>query len=572
MAVAIDIFVSWDGDGIGRLAGQARLSDDVGEVRRVSAAIEAGNEVWKSFALSVGGQIVEIGGDEGAIQIGPDRLPDLADVARRYQEAAGATASVGVGTKLSESSKALAVAKIRGKNRILLWQPSMQAELAAVAAHPQTEAEKLGDEYPTAGLSKAVVAGNEGDDAGFSGHSVPTRTAPIAPGGTQASPEEDPAPAAPAEASGQPADLEEFLHQAAASQGGDDASAEQENARAVEALRGKLVAILGAARAQLPALAQLRTAAPDAYAAVMGLIQGVVALGRKVVGQPAAAPLSKSVAKLTPKGEVDDGVADYSHLLPQPAREAGLKLGVAHVVGVGPLTGTRSERLRAEVTHDGREVGSVGAVVRRGAKDRYIEPHSELESPYRGQKIGQAMYEALYAHARNVHGIKRVTGGFHLEAAHRVHVALASKHGFAYRSAHDPTDEDLPDGKGGKGASKQYPYGKYSYTIKSEVEDESAMIGPGRGVTFEADEPAHTEKDELGAGAGTRGGGAAVAQHHHLNLPVGSQVDQKVKVRHSDGKESWVQVGAGQIVAQDADSPVLGANSHPISSRRPNSR
>jgi len=39
----MDVFVCWDGDKIGRRVGRAVLADDVGEVRRVDQAINAGN-------------------------------------------------------------------------------------------------------------------------------------------------------------------------------------------------------------------------------------------------------------------------------------------------------------------------------------------------------------------------------------------------------------------------------------------------------------------------------------------------------------------------------------------------
>jgi hypothetical protein len=59
--------------------------------------------------------------------------------------------------------------------------------------------------------------------------------------------------------------------------------------------------------------------------------------------------------------------------------------------------------------------------------------------------------------------------------------------------------------------------------------------------------------------------------HHKMNFPVGSQVDGKIKVQHGDGKTGWKQVDSGMVQAQDADAPIIGANSHPVSSREPSS-
>ena len=52
---------------------------------------------------------------------------------------------------------------------------------------------------------------------------------------------------------------------------------------------------------------------------------------------------------------------------------------------------------------------------------------------------------------------------------------------------------------------------------------------------------------------------------HNLNLPAGSELNGKIKVRHIAGDESWKSVRAGQILSAD---PAL----HPTSSREPGAR
>jgi hypothetical protein len=53
--------------------------------------------------------------------------------------------------------------------------------------------------------------------------------------------------------------------------------------------------------------------------------------------------------------------------------------------------------------------------------------------------------------------------------------------------------------------------------------------------------------------------------HHHLNLPAGSQVNGKIKVRHEDGSESWVMATSGMVQSQDPTG-------HPASAREPGAR
>ena len=59
--------------------------------------------------------------------------------------------------------------------------------------------------------------------------------------------------------------------------------------------------------------------------------------------------------------------------------------------------------------------------------------------------------------------------------------------------------------------------------------------------------------------------------HHKMNFPLGSQVGDKVKVQHGDGSTGWKQVDSGMVQAQDKDAPIIGPNSHPVSSREPSS-
>jgi hypothetical protein len=153
------------------------------------------------------------------------------------------------------------------------------------------------------------------------------------------------------------------------------------------------------------------------------------------------------------------------------------------------------------------------------------------------------MYEASYSYAKNKLGATHVKGEEHSTSAGRVHEALARKHGMFYqphydavRAGHEGPDNEEPfDGR----------YHGYKYAIKAELK---------------------TEKDNYEViSDGLEKGGLPmpkVSRGHHLNLPVGSQVQNKIKVQHSDGHKGWVQVGSGEIMSQDPSQ-------HPISSRNP---
>lgn len=427
----MNVYVCYDGDKIGRQVGRAVRTNDVAEVRRVDQAINQGNEIWRSFALRVGGSVIEIGGDEGRIEIGIEHLPEVPDIARQYAEAVGATVSVGVGMVLSASADALAVAKIRGGNQILLWNPEMQAELDASIAAAPSESQKIADEY----LVKAdqhLTGKNRGAHAGFSGHhqgAHPTADKPKASQGDhdeakvveheiEASKEGQPAP----EQTHAAEDFESTLHSAAQDQEKQDGDAEVSDDGEVEKVKQQIVGVLGQIKTQMPMLQQIRASAPDVYQTIMNLVQGVILLGKRVMSNEPQAPVDGS---------------DPQHV------QAGLGKG-----------------------EDNDACDDCGSM--------------------QGCNIDCSTCDA--------------------------------------------------------------------YWKKRQQEKKRSV-----------------EKDEIDGG-GDLDKGAPAPSHHHLKLPVGSTHNGEIKVQHSDGKTGWIGVNSGMVSGQEPGAPNTGANTHPVSERKPSAK
>lgn len=149
------VFVSFDGDHIGRMVGRASLADKPEEVAKIAQAIDRGNEIWRSWALSHGGRVISVGGDEGRLEVEADHLTELPKIRDQYQAVVGSTVSVGVGTKLSEADKSLMAAKLQGGDRIQLYTETVNELLEELEDKP--ESQKLFDEYldPDTALQKA---------------------------------------------------------------------------------------------------------------------------------------------------------------------------------------------------------------------------------------------------------------------------------------------------------------------------------------------------------------------------------------------------------------------------------
>lgn len=139
----MNCFVVFDGDGIGQMVEKARLSDDLPMVKILSTKIDAGNQVFKLWAESHGTNAIEIGGDEGAVEIPADYLSELSAIKEKYESAVGATVSIGVGMKLSEANRALVYAKVTGKNKICFYTDSMEETLSKLKE--RSEQEKQGE-------------------------------------------------------------------------------------------------------------------------------------------------------------------------------------------------------------------------------------------------------------------------------------------------------------------------------------------------------------------------------------------------------------------------------------------
>jgi hypothetical protein len=425
----MDVFVCWDGDKIGRRVGRAVLANDVGEVRRVDQAINSGNEIWKAFAVNHGGSVIEIGGDEGRIMIDASWLAEMPSIARGYANLVGATVSVGVGMSMSDSAMALVVAKLRGGNQILVWDPkAMAGEYQAAVDAPKTEQQKLTDEYlakadtPKGPESKSAggkdvqkvlehnTAKNKGPTAGFAVQHKPGFTDMKHPGDVIG---DDPKPATPEMTHAAGADenmnqdMESDLHSAAEDSGKQAEADGDAGQKKTESVKKMVTDSLTNIRKQLPDIVRLQQYAPEAYKAIIGLVQGVVLLGKEVMGD--GPPM-------------DDE--------PQVIKDAMAK--------------------------------------------------SEDGCPHCDEK------------------------------------------------------EFIPHKDGSK-------------TCKGCFKDYSAV-----------------EKADSSPIEGT-------PTHHKMNFPVGSAVNGKIKVQHGDGKTGWKQVDSGMVQAQDADAPIVGANSHPVSSREPSS-
>jgi hypothetical protein len=151
-------YVSFDGDSIGNRVAQFEENDDEEGLSQVSDAINAGQDLFKQWAQRFGGKVIEQGGDEGLAKVPAAALEDLENFRQQYAQLVGATVTCGVGSSLSQSTRARELGKLRGKDQTVEWFDGLDQELEARLEDegPQDERSKI----QAAGLARPVDHGS----------------------------------------------------------------------------------------------------------------------------------------------------------------------------------------------------------------------------------------------------------------------------------------------------------------------------------------------------------------------------------------------------------------------------
>lgn len=138
------IYVSYDGDNIGNAVARAEEKDDEEELAQMSRRIEAGQKAAADWCVSVNGTIIEQGGDEGLLKIPSTAIHRVEELKSSYYGVVGATLTIGIGAKISQSTKARMLGKLRGKNQVCQYDESTEEELnLKLKDQDKTEANKI---------------------------------------------------------------------------------------------------------------------------------------------------------------------------------------------------------------------------------------------------------------------------------------------------------------------------------------------------------------------------------------------------------------------------------------------
>lgn len=305
------VFVAFSAPHFSRDLADLTQRNVAEDLRKLHQRCESGDETWRAWAINSLGTVVYIAGGKGLVEVPADRLGELDGIRESYSQCLSSPVAVGVGTSPADADTALRVAEHQGGDRIVLYRQGIEGSLSE-KKDSQQSFDAVFDRIIADDQDGAEGAAMEKADGGQVGFHRPQAVAqPAAPAAGTADHSEgqaamaainDPERPPPPEATHAAADFEDELHQLAGAQQQQDGQQAQARGQETDAIRSRLAAILEKVRAQAPGLGAMQKQAPEMYDAIMGLVQGVIAMGRVI------APGPKAVAKAEglEKGDVID--------------------------------------------------------------------------------------------------------------------------------------------------------------------------------------------------------------------------------------------------------------------------
>lgn len=153
-------YVAVNGDDIGSRVMKFNLKNDIVSAQDLSQKINDTSQMI-IYILSTKPEnkfeLLLCGGADLSFMYSSNRLNDLENIRKAYKEITGATLTIGVGNSLSKAIKSLSYGKLTGKNRLVIWEPNVDAQLNAL------EKKTLNDKVL---LNRKVYISLDGDNIG----------------------------------------------------------------------------------------------------------------------------------------------------------------------------------------------------------------------------------------------------------------------------------------------------------------------------------------------------------------------------------------------------------------------
>lgn len=124
------VYISFQCDYTYQRVKMATAANEPNEVRRIHQAMDLANEIWKSWVLVCGGEVIGLDAGKGCFCINTDHIEELNEKLAQYSDAINDDVSMGVGLSIDDAEKALeASLKHKGQDKITFYSPDVEEEL-----------------------------------------------------------------------------------------------------------------------------------------------------------------------------------------------------------------------------------------------------------------------------------------------------------------------------------------------------------------------------------------------------------------------------------------------------------
>ncbi len=162
------MFIAWKADQYERVQQRHSLKSEADLARRLSAALESAQTLFRNWVTNNGGSIITESGPQGQAQIDARKLTQLPGIRKQLEDFIGSQVCMGAANNLMEANRAL-MAAIGTNKDIQFYTPDLEKVLAKVkkSERPFKAAFKRGDQVIVAGAvhDLGVLPGE--DDTGW---------------------------------------------------------------------------------------------------------------------------------------------------------------------------------------------------------------------------------------------------------------------------------------------------------------------------------------------------------------------------------------------------------------------
>jgi len=315
-----NVYLIASADHLANAVKHAVQHDKPRTLSQLKQGIERGLRIFEAWMEDHGGRVLLFQGDEVFAELPGENLDSLPDLHAQVQDAWGDSVTIGIGLDLTEATKAAENGRKRGGKRIVFYAPEIEQHLddenSASESHDATQPDSDPDELKAMALNKANTPSpgpptpNE-QPAFFPGAaaSPPAAPSPLPAGQVQPSGADMPPTPSSTNAAAGLSPVEAQMRQMADKGEAEGARAEgqvnqaDDGATGPAQLKQGIARILMKVKEQAQVLEQLKEQAPEAYKAIVGMVQIVAAIGKQLMppkgegqdqGQEEGQPIAKA--------------------------------------------------------------------------------------------------------------------------------------------------------------------------------------------------------------------------------------------------------------------------------------